>query len=508
MYHQIHKMSREGWKPSQISNYLVLDRRTVKKYLSMSEEAYYEYLDSLGNRKRELQAYENFVKSKLEAYPETSAAQMHDWLKEHNDDFPGVSSKTVYNFVMWIRQQHNIPKQSKVREYSIVEQLPYGQQAQVDFGQYNMRSGKDKRVKVYFFTMVLSRSRFKYVLFCLTPFTTALTIKAHQKAFEYIGGIPREIVYDQDSVLLVDENKGDLLLSSQFLSYCKSMPFNLYFCRKADPQSKGKVENVVKYVKQNFLYNRPFSDKHSLNQEALSWLSRTANGMPHSFTRKIPMDELIVEKQSLLACQSYVLESVPNRYTVRKDNTISYKGNFYTLPVGTYKGKGSQVDLCITDKEIRISDLEGNLLCTHQRSEEVGKIVSNTNHKRDKSKKINTLLLEVALMFPDYDQALIYLNKIRKAKRRYVRDQLTLIKKSIEKTTPQIVGQTLNYCLENNIISANDFAAVIKKYCRESGMDDEPPPPPKPLDSNINKKIAEVIPDKSNIADYEQIMKN
>ncbi|HDZ42235.1 MAG TPA: IS21 family transposase, partial [Bacteroidetes bacterium] len=41
---------------------------------------------------------------------------------------------------------------------------------------------------VYFFTMVLSRSRCKFVYHSLTPFTSALTVYAHVKAFEYFGG--------------------------------------------------------------------------------------------------------------------------------------------------------------------------------------------------------------------------------------------------------------------------------------------------------------------------------
>ena len=102
----------------------------------MSEEEFVEYQEVIKARTRELDAYEGFVKIKLEKYPQTSSAQMHDWLKEHYDHFPGVSTKTVYNFVMRIRQQHNIPKTGKQRDFCIVEEQPYGKQAQVDFGVY------------------------------------------------------------------------------------------------------------------------------------------------------------------------------------------------------------------------------------------------------------------------------------------------------------------------------------------------------------------------------------
>jgi len=229
MYHEIHKMKRDGFSDSRISRELAMSRHTVRRYLSMSEEEYNLFLEKQSKRKRELQPYEDFVEAKLETYPETSAAQMHDWLKEHYSAFPNVSPKTVYNFLMWVRQKYGIPKITVGREYSIVEEADYGKQAQVDFGEYNMRDTHGKRVKVYFFSMVLSRSRYKYVLFSQKPFTAASAVRAHEEAFEYFRGIPSEIVYDQDKVFLTDENKGDLILTEKFNSYTLARPFKLHF---------------------------------------------------------------------------------------------------------------------------------------------------------------------------------------------------------------------------------------------------------------------------------------
>ena len=190
MYHEIHRLNREGCSISYIADYLVLNWRTVKKYLSMDESQYEAFIELQTSRKKELEPYEHFVKVKLDTFPETSASQMHDWLKEHYQDFPSVNPKTVYNFVMLIRQKYNIPKQQHKRDYFIVEELPYGKQAQVDFGQYNMRTSTGKRRKVYFFTMVLSRSRYKYVYFLDKPFTTQTAVQAHEQAFKFYGGIP------------------------------------------------------------------------------------------------------------------------------------------------------------------------------------------------------------------------------------------------------------------------------------------------------------------------------
>lgn len=508
MYHQIQKMSREGWSKSRISDFLGLNWRTVTKYLEMSEEDYLAFIEAQGNRQKILAPFEGFVKIKLEKYPDTKAAQMHDWLKEHYRDFPEVTPKTVYNFVMWVRQKHNIPIPDSQREYSIVEELAYGKQAQVDFGEYNMRDGQGKRVKVYFFTMVLSRSRYKFAFHSLTPFTSTLTVHAHIKAFEYFGGIPKEIVYDQDKVLMVNENLGNLILTEVFQAFVQAMPFEPVFCRKADPQSKGKVENVVKYVKYNFLYNRPFSDIETLNQECLQWLSRTANGMLHSVTMEKPKDQLQLEQEHLLEIPPYAFDEPEPVFPVRKHNVVLYKKNWYTVPEGTYKGRGTKVTILAQEGELVIKDISGCHLATHEISFGRGRLISNTDHKRDKSKKIDGLMLDVAVLFPDNDSALIYLERIRKEKQRYARDQFQYIRKCVERVNADIAGKTLRCCMDNGIYDANDFEAVLEMYLEQGKTEKSPAAELKQVSLTINKKIAEITPNTSNIMDYEKIMKN
>jgi len=53
-----------------------------------------------------LDFFKCFVKTKLTAHPAASKAQVHDWLKEHHKDFPPISAKTVYNFIMAVRQKY------------------------------------------------------------------------------------------------------------------------------------------------------------------------------------------------------------------------------------------------------------------------------------------------------------------------------------------------------------------------------------------------------------------
>ena len=508
MYYEIQRMSRDGHSISKISKYLGFNRRTVSKYLSMTEQEYEAFLISQSNRNKILSAYEDFVKKRLGAYGDTSAAQMHDWLKEHNPDFPRVNSKTVFNFVCYIREKYNIPRTKPERQFQSIEELPYGKQAQVDFGEYNMRSSTGSRVKVYFFALVLSRSRFKYIWFIDKPFTSLLAIQAHELAFAYIMGVPDEIVYDQDKVFLVSENNGDIILTDAFRSYMRDQNFDLYFCRKADPQSKGKVENVIKYVKQNFLYNRTFHNIETLNDEAMGWLGRTANALPHGFTKKEPHSEWIVEQPFLKSYSSYPVNVTPtDTYKVRKDNTILYKGNLYSLPLGTYQGKDTKVILGFEQGYMVITNEQGDQeLCRHLVAVGGGNKVSNTDHKRDKTAAIDQMISQLSVRFVNQEKAGQWLAMIRKDKPRYIRDQIIAVGQAIEGVNADKVSQALDYCLENAIYNATDFKAVLT-HNQKQEQEDTKVIPLNPLTGTTHSKAFN-RPDTSAIEDYESIMKN
>ncbi len=245
-------------------------------------------------------------------HPYFSASQIEDWFKEHYSDLPDVHSKTGYNFVEQIRATYNIAKcrERMPRQYEKLSEMEYGDKAQVDFGSYHMLTKESGRKKIYFFAIILCRSRQKYIYLQNSPFTTQTTINAHNNAFEYFQGQHLKIIYNQDRVLIVDENLGDLLLTKEFQTYCSQMSFTPVFCRKSDPESKGKVENVVGYAKNNFLRGRTFEGENALNESAQKWLTRTGNGKIHAGIQKIPHQEWLIERQYL---QAYYHQRNPNR---------------------------------------------------------------------------------------------------------------------------------------------------------------------------------------------------
>ena len=506
MYHEIHRQRREGLRPAQISRELGLDRRTIRKYLAMSEEEYLDDIDRQSQRHKVLAPHEDYIKARLVLCEDASAAQVHDWLKENIENFIDVNAKTVFNFVLFVRTKHGIPKPFNHRDYSKVDELPYGKQTQADFGEYNMTTDEGKRKKIYFFSMVLSRSRYKIVFFSDHPFTTIATIDVHEKAFWFFGGTTEEIVYDQDTLLLTDENKGDLILTEAFRKYAEYRGFKLHFCRKSDPQSKGKIENVIKYIKYNFLRGRLYVNANILNSQGIDWLGRTANAKVHSTTRKIPFEEWLIEKRYLRPIMdSFKPESALDDYDVRKDNTIPFKGNFYRVPLGTYKPPKTIVRTEVTDdNRLIIYNADNHKIATHKVYLGKGKTIGGNNYKRDLSSGIDQLIDELSGQFTNPDQAKEYFLQIRKDKPRYIRDQLQHIKKLTGIFDMEAMNQAMNLCIEKKIYRATDWESVVKRIIAQRSQETTLS---QPIEiKTINQTSHKIIPNKSNITDYEPLM--
>lgn len=111
--------------------------------------------------------------------------------------------------------------------------------------------------------------------------------------------MPKELVYDQDHLILVSENHGNLILTREFAKYVKKRQLEIYMCRKQDPEAKGQIENVIGFVKKNFARNRVYHHIDKLNEECWAWLERTGNGKIHNTTKKIPAQVFAKERKHL-----------------------------------------------------------------------------------------------------------------------------------------------------------------------------------------------------------------
>ena len=345
-----------------------------------------------------------------------------------------------------------------------MDELPSGQQAQVDMGEISLETLSGRHKKVYCFGMVMTHSRYKFILWQERPFTTDTFVQAHIKAFAFFGGRPREMVYDQDKILAVSENNGDIIYTEGFQNYVNEVKFDIFLCHGADPESKGLIENVVKYAKHGFAEHRIFRDIGSFNADCIAWLKRTGNKKEHGTTKKIPAEVFTLEKEHLIPVSEYSFVVAANDsidYQVRKDNIVLYKGNRYRVPKGTYS-PGKRVFMVVSDETVSITDtLTGEIYATHPLCHEKGKLIGQKRDDRDKSKSLQEQECLIQQLFQKDELVSPFLEHIHQAKPRYYRDQLGVIRKLFEEWDVELLIQGLHYCSEKELYSAGELKSSI-----------------------------------------------
>ena len=426
------------------------------------------YKERSRHRARKPDVYKELIVEWLTQYPDMTAAQIYDWCKERSPlETLDFQKRSFQDYVNSIRKEYGIKKPETSRQYEAVDEREPGAQGQVDMGEIYVPTPSGRNKKIYCFAMVLSHSRYKYVLWQEKPFTTDTFVRAHIKAFEFFGGRPHEIVYDQDKVLAVSENHGDIIYTAGFLAYLNEVKFSVYLCHGHDPESKGPVENVVKFAKHGFAEHRTFTDIETFNDDCIAWLRRTANHDIHGTTRQRPDEVFAIEKEYLVPVSEYSFTAADEDsidYPVRKDNIVLYQGNRYRVPVGTYH-QGVRVYMVVNEEtdEVSVKDtVTGEIYVTHPLCHEKGKLVGRSERaERDKSKTVTEQEEALKELFDNDELVGPFLDHIHQEKPRYYRDQLGVIKKLFEEWNREDILKGLKYCSEKELYSANELKSSI-----------------------------------------------
>jgi len=471
MYVSIQKLKRLGYKKQQAPRELDIDTKTIRKYWDMTEEDYIEYSLAAKQRTKKMDTYHGYVLDKLTEHREITSAIIYDNLLEDFVDFE-PSYRTVRLYVATMRETEGLPAPRKIRQYMEVEQLPPGFQAQVDMGQKTMKDSAGRTVKVYIFAMVLSASRYKFVYFQIEPFNSKDFCAAHDKAFKFFGGRPTEIVYDQDRVMVVSENGGDILYTETFEIYKNYVGFTVHLCRGNDPQSKGKIEAVVKFVKYNFMQCRVFHNIDRLQHDAVKWLDRTGNGKVHETTKIVPKVAFLEEIKYLKpAPELSIRQEISKVALIRKNNMVLYRQNRYQMPYGTYSpGRHARIEVDSLKNQVSFFDNHtGELLEELPLADGIGKAVRNTHPTRDRKPKHKDLLEKVLSGFADNSlnpnpQATAFVQNILARKPRYTRDQLCILAKLQERFSLNELLFAVNYCTERSLFNDTDYKDTLEYF--------------------------------------------
>ena len=188
-----------------------------------------------------------------------------------------------------------------------------------------------------------------------------------------------EILYDNTkSVVLERDFEGQKIRwNPTFWDFSRYYGFQPQVHQPYRPQTKGKVESGIKYVKR-FLRGKVFVSLEHLNQCLLDWLLRKADYRVHGTTHRRPIEMFEEEKELLLSHWGkppYIIQDRVIRH-VAKDCLVYFQTNRYSVP---HRFVGKQVEVQSDNDFIRIYH-QGELIALHPRLEGKYQVRSERAH--------------------------------------------------------------------------------------------------------------------------------
>lgn len=503
MFNKIKTLKEQNLKITQIARILNSDVRTIKKYWNMSSEEFEllrtQYKQRIVGRKMDI--YEQLILSWLKEFNDISGAQVFDWLKEREQDF-SMAERTVRSYVEKLRKKYELPKLKVSRQFLAVPETDTGEQPQVDMGQINLLTEDKKTKKLHLFTMVLSFSRYKFAIWQDKPFTSSDIVQCHHKAFEFFGGVPKTIVYDQDKTMFVTENLGDIIKTDLFQKYINTMNFKVHLCRAFDPQSKGKIEAVVKFVKNNFAKHRVFTNIDDFNELCLDWLKRTGNAKEHSIIKKVPEEMYHLEKEHLQQVPPFLFEKEESTnnivtYSLSKDNTVTYKSNRYQLPKETYSDKQKEVGVVCEDNRITFFNLKTKeSINTYEISKDKGKLISNISRNTTPNSKVLELKSKILNRYSHKNLIVQYIENIEILKKRYIKSQFKRIDSLSAEYDKEIFLDAIKECISKDNFDLDFLAKLLSNTKKNTESE--------PSLQNIPDKLKNIVTETRELSEYEE----
>lgn len=356
---QLQEMYQMGMSQSQIALQLGLDRKTVRKYLHQPPQGY----GRRPERAAKVDAYRGYLRERWEQGVH-NAHKLFGEIRKRG--YPGGYSRVRSLLAGWREEETE-------RAFVRFESEP-GQQSQLDWAHFGNWQGH----RLYAFALTLGYSRMRYVEFThRQDMETLLTCLVH--AFRYLDGVSEVILTDNMKTVVLERVGEQVRWNLRFLDFASYYGFVPRACWPYRPETKGKIERTIGFLRGNFWPGLSFSSLEDLNEQARAWVE-VVNRQPHSTTREIPYDRLARENLRSIAGQPDYDTSYVAYREVAKDCLLSYRGNRYSVP-HRYAGKRVVVKEPAGESRIRLCYQE-QTIAEHRLCSGKGTLVIEPEHYR------------------------------------------------------------------------------------------------------------------------------
>jgi transposase len=282
---QVRALVADEVSEREIARRLGINRRTVAR-LARSEEPPRYRRPASGSQ---LDRLEPVLRRLLEEWPQIKAPRVAEILRS---EYGFAGSERL------VREHLRRLRPSQARPAQRTGYRP-GQVLQLDWAEMPTRPrlcGRERRV--YALVASLPYSGAQTAFFSL-DLTIESFLEGHVRAFEWLGGVPRECVYDNLRSVVARREHDEVVWNPRFLHLRGHYGFHATACTPATPREKGAVEASVRYLKSGFWPARRFGDLRELEQQYADWRDRICNRRTHA-TGRFPVAERLSEDRQAL----------------------------------------------------------------------------------------------------------------------------------------------------------------------------------------------------------------
>ena len=155
--------------------------------------------------------------------------------------------------------------------------------------------------RLSFFSRVMGWSRYRTVSFSCNERFGALAVGlAH--SFEQVGGVPGRVLFDNPKTVATSHLAGAAVLNPDLVRLAAHYRFSPRTTERQDPESKGKVEALVRFTKSDLIPYDGFGSLDEANQAGAAWCTEV-NAEIHYETRARPTERLQVSCRCCEHCR-------------------------------------------------------------------------------------------------------------------------------------------------------------------------------------------------------------
>jgi transposase len=352
---QVRALVADGVSEREIARRLQMNRRTVARLARSVEPPRYRRAP-VGSK---LDPFEPVLRRLVVEWPQIKAPRATELLR---DEYGYDGSVDL------VKRRLRQLRPPAVRPAQRTGYRP-GQVLQLDWAEMPTRpmlAGRERRVYALVASLPYSGAQTAFFSF---EMTIEAFLEGHVRAFEWLGGVPRECVYDNLRAAVARRERDRVVWSPRFVHLRGHYGFHATACTPETPREKGAVEAAVRYLKSGFWPARRFADLGELDEQYAGWRDRICNRRRHATGRFHVDERLAEERQALRPLPPARFGWSGHRSTrVPLDGYLRHGGCFYRAPERLVH---ERVELCFDRDQVWIVH-RGVEVARYRRSYEQG----------------------------------------------------------------------------------------------------------------------------------------